>query len=874
MNLHQSTQHLARRVTTAILAACCALTLFAGASFAGAAPLIDGNGNDMVSFADAFTGSGCAINREDPRNDIAVADPTYPSCATREDPDNNGSFDYFVNGFDLRRFVFVYDRPNQTAYILWRMEGIVGDTDGNRNPDNSVCPEVPGTQFPDLEGISGDEKYQARIDLNCDGIFDIIIKIGDIDGTADNISVTGVATGTTTIAYRKVGDGSVISGRDLEMKIEGISLPPAFRVAANVNAEDDGPGEDNFLAVPCGEAVPSIDLAKSVNVAQICPGGSADFTLVVTNTGNVDLANVTLVDDLDAGLVYQSTVSNTCGGGVAQNGNQLTYGPFSLATGASCTIVIRVGRTAECAGTKLNNARVDAQFQSACVNGGEAVNVFDTASASVLCGNVQCSIEAPDTRVCGAELVRICGPAGEYDYAWSKNGQPLAETTQCINVGAGTYSLVVTDRATRCVSSNPCSVIIEQDTPLIEVTKTVSPEGPVDQGAVLSYTITVTNPAWSTITAQNVVVTDVLCDESVYAGNANPAPTSAPNVGDNGTIVWNVGPLAPGASATITFDARIRVLDAPACEATDRRCENTVHVSTSCGDKEVTDDDSVNTPIIACTPQGLCRLTGGGCLNEDGDNRGRKQSTFGGNSSPFHEGGGPTGNSWQHVYRDGKTILFNWHSWDAYVTRCTVVGSGPCSPQAENTKAEFQGTGKFSRGPGSREEAGNMKAYIIDHREGACNRNSRDEYWIQVREGVVIGEGAIVFETSGEIDCGNLQIHETPRWLFSGGTQQPGTLNEVESVALLNRAVPNPFRGNMSYAFEVVGESQPVDVGVYNVAGRLVKSLVRETMPAGRHTATWNGQDDNGARVPSGVYFVRARYGAEQKQQRVIYLGQ
>ena len=297
-------------------------------------------------------------------------------------------------------------------------------------------------------------------------------------------------------------------------------------------------------------------------------------------------------------------------------------------------------------------------------------------------------------------------------------------------------------------------------------------------------------------------------------------------------------------------------------------------MSTACGDKEVTDEDSVTTPILPCVQPGLCRLTGGGCLNEDGDNRGKKQSTFGGNSSPFHEGGGPTGNEWQHVLRDGREILFNWHSHDAHVVQCTIVEPGPCSPHAENTRADFEGTGQYSLGAGSRTEDGNMVAYIIDHREGSCNRNDRDEYSIIVREGLVIGQGAIVFQTSGEIDCGNLQIHETPARLFGGVTQQPGQLNEVESAARLNMAVPNPFRSQMSYAFEIVGGDQPVEVGVYNVAGRLVKSLVQSTLPAGRHTATWNGMDDNGARVPSGVYFVRARYGAEQKQQRVIYLGQ
>ena len=42
--------------------------------------------------------------------------------------------------------------------------------------------------------------------------------------------------------------------------------------------------------------------------------------MVVTNTGNVDLTNVSVVDNLPAGLIYTSTVSNTCGGAVNANG--------------------------------------------------------------------------------------------------------------------------------------------------------------------------------------------------------------------------------------------------------------------------------------------------------------------------------------------------------------------------------------------------------------------------------------------------------------------------------------------------------------------------------------------------------------------------
>ena len=237
-------------------------------------------------------------------------------------------------------------------------------------------------------------------------------------------------------------------------------------------------------------------------------------------------------------------------------------------------------------------------------------------------------------------------------------------------------------------------------------------------------------------------------------------------------------------------------------------------------------------------------------------------------------GGGPTGNEWEHVYRDGRTILFNWHSHDAHVIACSVVPPGPCSPPAINTRADFVGTGKYSLGSGSREEDGNMVAYIIDHKEGACNKNNRDEYSIVVRKGLVIGEGQVVFQTSGEIDCGNLQIHETPARLFGSGTVPSGSEvpQTTESVALLNRAYPNPFSGTTTFAYRVDGQSAAVEVGVYNVAGRLVKTLASGSQAQGTYTVTWNGTDDAGVRMSPGVYFLKSHVGATSIVNRVIYI--
>jgi len=295
-------------------------------------------------------------------------------------------------------------------------------------------------------------------------------------------------------------------------------------------------------------------------------------------------------------------------------------------------------------------------------------------------------------------------------------------------------------------------------------------------------------------------------------------------------------------------------------------------VTGHCADGSDTANSSFDT-VIHCPQPGLCRLTGGGCLNENGTQKGHKESTFGGNASPDHTGGGPTGNSWEHVYRDGKTILFNWHSPDAHVIQCTDVTPGPCHPKGTVTRADFVGTGKYSIGAGGRDQDGNMVAYIIDHTEGACNKNVGDYYFIEVRSGLVIGSGDLVFTTQGTIDCGNLQIHQTPASLFGPTTTPTGAAATVDnSLALLNKVVPNPFSSTMSFTYEIPEGGSAVEIGVYNVAGRLVRTLASGIQGAGRSNVTWDGRDNAGVKMAQGVYFLKSVVGGKQSTFRVIYM--
>jgi flagellar hook assembly protein FlgD len=59
---------------------------------------------------------------------------------------------------------------------------------------------------------------------------------------------------------------------------------------------------------------------------------------------------------------------------------------------------------------------------------------------------------------------------------------------------------------------------------------------------------------------------------------------------------------------------------------------------------------------------------------------------------------------------------------------------------------------------------------------------------------------------------------------------------------------------------------------VYDVSGRVVRSLVSKQQPAGTFTEIWNALDDGGTRVPSGVYFVRFRFDNIIKTRKIVLL--
>jgi flagellar hook assembly protein FlgD len=78
----------------------------------------------------------------------------------------------------------------------------------------------------------------------------------------------------------------------------------------------------------------------------------------------------------------------------------------------------------------------------------------------------------------------------------------------------------------------------------------------------------------------------------------------------------------------------------------------------------------------------------------------------------------------------------------------------------------------------------------------------------------------------------------------------------VPRVNALGQNRPNPFNPETTIPFSTATPGR-VSIRVYDVAGRLVRTITDKVLPAGDHTVRWNGESDHGLHVASGIYFYR-----------------
>jgi hypothetical protein len=114
----------------------------------------------------------------------------------------------------------------------------------------------------------------------------------------------------------------------------------------------------------------------------------------------------------------------------------------------------------------------------------------------------------------------------------------------------------------------------------------------------------------------------------------------------------------------------------------------------------------------------------------------------------------------------------------------------------------------------------------------------------------------------------DLKIYNYPQAGISG-VDKPAA--SVPWKFVLSQNYPNPFNPTTRISFEIPKALQTKLV-VYDILGREVRTIVNEEMHAGSHVVTWDGRNNAGFNVGSGVYMYKLTAGSMSKTQKMMLL--
>ncbi len=191
----------------------------------------------------------------------------------------------------------------------------------------------------------------------------------------------------------------------------------------------------------------------------------------------------------------------------------------------------------------------------------------------------------------------------------------------------------------------------------------------------------------------------------------------------------------------------------------------------------------------------------------------------------------------------------------------TTVGPFPVTVIVNSTSAVVEGSVKVKYGTGGvfdqevvlnptgtdKEWGGEIPAQLP---------NTAFDYYI-IADNVATWRGAS--PRGAEYKHNSVFIQDTGTGVADGG-------RPTLSLGLLGA---NPVRGNAALNFSLP-QSGSVRLYLVDVSGRVVRTLVDGSLRAGPHAASWNGQDESGHTVPSGLYFARLEAEGKSLVRRVL----
>jgi hypothetical protein len=105
------------------------------------------------------------------------------------------------------------------------------------------------------------------------------------------------------------------------------------------------------------------------------------------------------------------------------------------------------------------------------------------------------------------------------------------------------------------------------------------------------------------------------------------------------------------------------------------------------------------------------------------------------------------------------------------------------------------------------------------------------------------------------------------------GTEETGPVETLPAGFALQQNYPNPFNSLTRIPLSVpAGHHPEPSLVIYNVRGQTVRHLPLPLMENGGGVATWDGRDDSGREVASGLYLCRLQLGPVDRMRKMVLI--
>lgn len=239
-------------------------------------------------------------------------------------------------------------------------------------------------------------------------------------------------------------------------------------------------------------------------------------------------------------------------------------------------------------------------------------------------------------------------------------------------------------------------------------------------------------------------------------------------------------------------------------------------------------------------------------------------------------------------WREHKVVSFDDEHWSVQTIDvkdepsgkfASWVGVGIFSMSIDEYDTKWLGTDY-----GVMKSDGDTWKTFLDHPSVASIAFDNDVIWLGTYGGVLSYDGAAwstFLPADGLADRSAPIVvvdHDGVKWIgtYSGISRYDDrsptiVMSPSSSAFAITGNHPNPFNPSTTIEF-TLDAGASVNLDIYSITGQHVKSFTTEFLPAGAHDVIWDGADDEGIDVSSGIYYIRLQSGIHTSVHRMMLI--